>query len=224
MNGTRHEVFPGRLVPGGRSDLQARVPKLDGQGRHRRRRLRKRGADDHADEGRKAGHADEHRGRHDLCPAVRRIKPPRPRPIGLCAEAATRGPEWLRDDRAADGDGDPEHRDPRDRGLIQRRDLHAQQGESDHDRVRLRRPADGAWRSSASRFARSATIPVTAPYTTDPAYSAMRRSRVWSCGAGPSYPNECTATRQATGADGKPYRINTYIVETTPVNGHSSSR
>ena len=44
----------------------------------------------------------------------------------------------------------------------------------------------------------SATIPVTAPYTTDPAYSATQITAP-SCGAGPSYPNECTATRQATG-------------------------
>jgi Tfp pilus assembly protein PilE len=64
----------------------------------------------------------------------------------------------------------------------------------------------------------SATIPATAPYTTDPAYSSTQITAP-SCGAGPSYPNECAATRQATGADGKPYRINTYIVETTPVNG-----
>ena len=64
----------------------------------------------------------------------------------------------------------------------------------------------------------SATIPGTAPYTTDPAYSATQITTP-SCGAGPSYPNECTATRQATGADGKLYRINTYIVQTTPSGG-----
>jgi len=66
----------------------------------------------------------------------------------------------------------------------------------------------------------SATIPVTAPYTTDPAYNATQITSP-TCGAGPTYPNECTATREATGADGKPYRINTYIVETTPVNGRA---
>jgi Tfp pilus assembly protein PilV len=66
----------------------------------------------------------------------------------------------------------------------------------------------------------SATIPATAPYTIDPAYNATQITAP-SCGAGPSYPNECTASRQATGADGKPYRINTYIVETTPVNGRA---
>jgi Tfp pilus assembly protein PilV len=66
----------------------------------------------------------------------------------------------------------------------------------------------------------SATIPVTAPYTTDPAYNATQITTP-TCGAGPTYPDECTATREATGADGKPYRINTYIVESTPVNGRA---
>jgi Tfp pilus assembly protein PilV len=66
----------------------------------------------------------------------------------------------------------------------------------------------------------SATIPVTAPYTTDPAYNATQIIDP-TCGAGPSYPNECTATRQATGADGKLYRVNTYIVETTPTGGRA---
>jgi Tfp pilus assembly protein PilV len=63
-----------------------------------------------------------------------------------------------------------------------------------------------------------ATIPGTAPYTTDPAYNATQITTP-TC-AGP-YPNECNATRQATGADGKLYRVNTYIVETTPVNGRA---
>jgi hypothetical protein len=55
---------------------------------------------------------------------------------------------------------------------------------------------------------------------TDPAYNATQITTP-TCGAGPSYPNECAATREATGADGKPYRINTYIVETAPVNGRT---
>jgi Tfp pilus assembly protein PilV len=63
-----------------------------------------------------------------------------------------------------------------------------------------------------------ATIPATAPYTTDTAYNATQITAP-TCGAGPSYPDECTATREATGADGKPYRLNTYIVWSTPVNG-----
>lgn len=64
----------------------------------------------------------------------------------------------------------------------------------------------------------STTIPVTAPYTTDSAYNVTQITTP-TCGAGPSYPDECTATRQATGADGKLYRVNTYIVETTPTGG-----
>ena len=64
----------------------------------------------------------------------------------------------------------------------------------------------------------STTIPGTAPYTTDPSYSATQITTP-TCGAGPAYPDECTADRQATGADGKLYRVHTYIVETTPTGG-----
>jgi Tfp pilus assembly protein PilV len=63
------------------------------------------------------------------------------------------------------------------------------------------------------------TIPGTAPYTSDPAYSATQITTP-SCGSAP-YPNECNASRQATGADGKLYRVNTYIVQTTPTGGRS---
>ncbi|HEY7706494.1 MAG TPA: prepilin-type N-terminal cleavage/methylation domain-containing protein [Gaiellaceae bacterium] len=63
----------------------------------------------------------------------------------------------------------------------------------------------------------SATIPATAPYNTDPAYSATQITTP-AC-AGPSYPNECNASRQVTGADGKLYRLNVYIVQTTPTGG-----
>ena len=58
------------------------------------------------------------------------------------------------------------------------------------------------------------SIPTGAPYTTDSAYSA---SQVTATCAGP--PAECNASRQATGADGKSYRIDTYIVSTTPTGG-----
>ena len=78
----------------------------------------------------------------------------------------------------------------------------------------------------AIRLAAS-TIPVSAPYTTDPAYTCGGCSTQVvtppepTCGAGPSYPNECTASRQATGADGKPYRVNTYISTSTPTGGRA---
>ncbi len=58
------------------------------------------------------------------------------------------------------------------------------------------------------------SIPGTAPYTTDPAYSG---SQVTATCAGP--PPECNASRQATGADNKTYRIDTYIVLVTPTGG-----
>jgi len=58
------------------------------------------------------------------------------------------------------------------------------------------------------------SIPGSAPYTTDTAYSA---SQVTATCAGP--PDECNASRQATGADRKSYRIDTYIVSITPTGG-----
>lgn len=73
----------------------------------------------------------------------------------------------------------------------------------------------------------SATIPGTAPYTTDPAYTCTDCSTqivLPSCGAGPSYPDECNASRQATGADDKLYRVNTYIREDTPTDGRPLKR
>jgi prepilin-type N-terminal cleavage/methylation domain-containing protein len=63
----------------------------------------------------------------------------------------------------------------------------------------------------------SATIPGTAPYTTDAAYSASQITTP-AC-SGPPYPDECNASRTATGADNKSYRIDTYIVQTTPTGG-----
>ena len=70
------------------------------------------------------------------------------------------------------------------------------------------------------------TIPGVAPYTTDSAYTCSGCSTqitTPSCGSGP-YPPECNASRQATGADDKLYRINTYIVETTPTGGRPLKR
>jgi Tfp pilus assembly protein PilV len=62
----------------------------------------------------------------------------------------------------------------------------------------------------------SASIPGTAPYTTDAAYSA---SQVTGTCSGPPYADECNASRIATGADNKSYRVDTYIVQTTPSGG-----
>jgi Tfp pilus assembly protein PilV len=63
----------------------------------------------------------------------------------------------------------------------------------------------------------AATIPGTAPYTTDSAYSATQVTTP-TC-AGPSYPDECNASRTVTGADNKSYRLDTYIVQMTPSGG-----
>jgi len=58
------------------------------------------------------------------------------------------------------------------------------------------------------------SIPATAPYTTDSAYSGSQVTA--SC---PGPPDECNASRTAAGADRKSYRIDTYIVSTTPTGG-----
>jgi Tfp pilus assembly protein PilV len=62
----------------------------------------------------------------------------------------------------------------------------------------------------------SATIPASAPYTTDSAYYASQVTAP-TCTGSP-VPDECNASRTATGADGKPYRVDTYIVQTTPTS------
>ena len=72
----------------------------------------------------------------------------------------------------------------------------------------------------------SSTIPGTAPYTTDPAYTCTGCSTqitTPTC-SGPPYPDECNASRSVTGADNKPYRLNVYIVEQTPTNGRALKR
>ena len=58
------------------------------------------------------------------------------------------------------------------------------------------------------------SIPAGAPYTTDPAFSG---TQVTATCAGT--PPECNASRQATGADNKEYRVDTYIVSSTPTGG-----
>jgi Tfp pilus assembly protein PilV len=63
------------------------------------------------------------------------------------------------------------------------------------------------------------SIPGSTPYTTDTAYSAAQVTA--TC---PGPPDECNASRLATGADGKTYRIDTYIVSTTPTGGRPVKR
>jgi Tfp pilus assembly protein PilV len=59
-----------------------------------------------------------------------------------------------------------------------------------------------------------ATIPSTTPYNSDVAYSVSQVT-----GTCTGSPPECNASRQATGADGKSYRVDTYIVTATPTGG-----
>jgi type II secretory pathway pseudopilin PulG len=63
----------------------------------------------------------------------------------------------------------------------------------------------------------SATIPTAAPYTTDTAYNVSQITTP-AC-SGPPYPDECNASRTVPGADNKSYRLDTYIVQTTPTGG-----
>jgi type II secretory pathway pseudopilin PulG len=60
-----------------------------------------------------------------------------------------------------------------------------------------------------------ASIPGSAPYTTDTAYSATQVTTPACAGL----PPECNASRTAAGADGINYRVDTYIVYDTPSSG-----
>jgi Tfp pilus assembly protein PilV len=59
-----------------------------------------------------------------------------------------------------------------------------------------------------------ATIPSSVPYTTDTAYNVSQVT-----GTCTGSPPECNASRQATGPDGKSYRVDTFIVTATPTGG-----
>jgi type II secretory pathway pseudopilin PulG len=68
------------------------------------------------------------------------------------------------------------------------------------------------------------SIPGSAPYTTDAAYNASQVTPGPPgpepvCPGGP--PPECNASRTATGADGKSYRVDTFIVLVTPAGGRA---
>jgi type II secretory pathway pseudopilin PulG len=65
----------------------------------------------------------------------------------------------------------------------------------------------------------SSSIPGTAPYTTDPAYSATQLTTP-ACSGSP-LPDECNASRVVTGADDKSYRLDVYMVSTAPTGGRS---
>jgi type II secretory pathway pseudopilin PulG len=68
------------------------------------------------------------------------------------------------------------------------------------------------------------SLPGPAPYSSDAAYSgsqvldtALCGGVAQPCAAGP--PNECDASRDVTGPDGRRYRVDTYIVYETPSGG-----
>jgi Tfp pilus assembly protein PilV len=70
------------------------------------------------------------------------------------------------------------------------------------------------------------TIPATAPYTTDPAYSSTEVTG--TCTGALAQHNECNASMVVTGPDRKPYRVDSYIVLSTasttpptPANGRA---
>ena len=62
----------------------------------------------------------------------------------------------------------------------------------------------------------ASSIPLIAPYTTDTAFNASQVT-----GVCPGTPDECNASRQATGADRKDYRVDTYIVSVSPAGGRA---
>jgi Tfp pilus assembly protein PilV len=62
----------------------------------------------------------------------------------------------------------------------------------------------------------SSTVPATTPYTSDSAYSATQVTATCS-GAVASNP-QCNASRTVTGPDHGSYRVDTYIVYTTPTS------
>ena len=68
----------------------------------------------------------------------------------------------------------------------------------------------------------AATIPGSAPYTSDTAYNATQITTP-TC-SGPPYPNECNASQTVTGADNRSYRLDTYIVQTAPTGGRAVKR
>ena len=67
----------------------------------------------------------------------------------------------------------------------------------------------------------SSTIPSTAPYNTDSAYSATQATR--TCTGSP-LPPECNASQSTTGPDRHTYRIDTYIVDTHAVGNARAIR
>jgi Tfp pilus assembly protein PilE len=68
----------------------------------------------------------------------------------------------------------------------------------------------------------STTLPATAPYTTDSAYSASQVTA--TCSGTVATNPQCNASQSVTGPDHGTYRIDTYIVYYTPTSGRAVKR
>jgi type II secretory pathway pseudopilin PulG len=70
-----------------------------------------------------------------------------------------------------------------------------------------------------------ASLPAPTPYTSDAAYSASQVLDTATCGGSTptctavAWPDPCDASQDVTGPDGRPYRVDTYIVHETPSGG-----
>lgn len=68
----------------------------------------------------------------------------------------------------------------------------------------------------------STSVPATAPYTTDSAYSGSMVTG--TCSGLVSTNPQCNASRSVTGPDHGTYRVDTYIVPITPQNGRTAKQ
>jgi type II secretory pathway pseudopilin PulG len=66
------------------------------------------------------------------------------------------------------------------------------------------------------------SVPVSAPYTTDSAYSASMVTG--TCSGAVSANPQCNASRTVTGPDHGTYRVDTYIVPMTPQDGRTAKQ
>jgi len=63
----------------------------------------------------------------------------------------------------------------------------------------------------------SSSIPASAPYTSDPAWSSSQATRTCTT----PLPDECNASRTITGPDHHRYRIDTYVVNNNPTTTYT---
>jgi len=64
----------------------------------------------------------------------------------------------------------------------------------------------------------SSSIPGSAPYTSDPAWSSSQATRTCTT----PLPDECNASRTITGPDHHRYRIDTYVVNNNPTTTYTA--